>query len=89
MKVFRVEKRKEMKNRHDKLGLLLITHYKRLLDYIEPTHVHIMHEGKILKTGGMEIVEELEKDGYKNYILEKPKKILIGECATRVGLHDE
>ena len=46
-------------------GMLLITHYQRLLDYIRPDHVHVMSEGRIVKSGGPELALELEKDGYE------------------------
>ena len=49
------------------MGLLLITHYQRLLHYLKADHVHVMIDGRIVKSGGMEIVEELEKEGYKKY----------------------
>ena len=45
-------------------GLLVITHYQRLLDYIRPDVVHIMADGKIVRSGGFELAEELEKRGY-------------------------
>ncbi len=45
-------------------GMLLITHYQRLLDYIVPDRVHVMSDGKIVKSGGKELALELEKDGY-------------------------
>ncbi len=45
-------------------GILMITHYQRLLDYIKPDHVHVMAEGKIVRSGGPELAHELEKDGY-------------------------
>lgn len=45
-------------------GMLLITHYQRLLDYIKPDHVHVMAEGRIVKSGGPELALELEKHGY-------------------------
>jgi Fe-S cluster assembly ATP-binding protein len=45
-------------------GMLLITHYQRLLDYIKPDHVHVMAEGRIVKSGGPELAHELEKHGY-------------------------
>lgn len=48
-------------------GILLVTHYKRLLDYITPDYVHVMSEGKIVKSGGPELAQELEKEGYKKY----------------------
>jgi Fe-S cluster assembly ATP-binding protein len=45
-------------------GLVLITHYQRLLDYIVPDVVHIMREGKIVKSGGKKLVEEIETEGF-------------------------
>jgi Fe-S cluster assembly ATP-binding protein len=45
-------------------GMLLITHYQRLLDYIKPDQVHVMAEGRIVKSGGPELALELEKHGY-------------------------
>jgi len=45
-------------------GFLLITHYQRLLDYIKPDHVHVMAEGRIVRSGGPELALELEKHGY-------------------------
>ena len=46
-------------------SILLITHYQRLLDYIKPTYVHVMHNGKIIKTGSAELAKELEEKGYE------------------------
>jgi Fe-S cluster assembly ATP-binding protein len=45
-------------------GVLLITHYQRLLDYIQPDYVHVMAEGRIVRSGGPELALELEKHGY-------------------------
>lgn len=45
-------------------SLLLITHYQRLLDYIQPQFIHILMDGKIIKTGGPQLALELEKQGY-------------------------
>jgi Fe-S cluster assembly ATP-binding protein len=45
-------------------GMLLITHYQRLLDYIQPDHVHVMAEGRIVRSGGPNLAHELERDGY-------------------------
>lgn len=45
-------------------GILLITHYARLLEYIKPTHVHIMRDGQIIKSGGPELAQEIEASGY-------------------------
>lgn len=49
----------------ENFGCLLITHYQRILDYIKPTHVHIMIGGKIVKSGGIELIEKIEKQGYE------------------------
>jgi Fe-S cluster assembly ATP-binding protein len=46
-------------------GIILITHYQRLLDYINPTYVHVMQNGKIIKTGSLELAKELEEKGYQ------------------------
>ena len=45
-------------------GFLVITHYQRLLDYITPDKVHVMWDGKIVRTGGKELAKELESKGY-------------------------
>jgi Fe-S cluster assembly ATP-binding protein len=49
------------------MGLLLITHYQRLLNYIKPQFVHVLVEGRIVKSGGPELAEELEATGYDQY----------------------
>tara|TARA_Y100001970_G_scaffold31162_1_gene38687 strand:- start:3720 stop:4454 length:735 start_codon:yes stop_codon:yes gene_type:complete len=46
-------------------SFLVITHYQRLLNYINPDFVHVLSDGKIVKSGRMELAEELEKKGYK------------------------
>ena len=46
-------------------GILQITHYQRILDYVEPDHVHVMLDGKIAKSGGAELAEKLEDRGYE------------------------
>jgi Fe-S cluster assembly ATP-binding protein len=45
-------------------GVLLITHYQRLLDYVEPDKVHVLNGGKIVRSGGPELAKELEREGY-------------------------
>lgn len=45
-------------------GFLVITHYQRLLDYIKPDYVHVMAEGRMVRSGGPELAHELEKHGY-------------------------
>ena len=46
------------------LGVLLITHYQRILNYVKPDYVHILVDGTIVKSGGVELAEEVEKKGY-------------------------
>jgi Fe-S cluster assembly ATP-binding protein len=46
-------------------GVLLITHYQRLLDYVKPDFVHVLAGGRIVKTGGPELALELEEEGYE------------------------
>jgi len=46
-------------------SIILITHYQRLLDYINPTYVHVMQNGQIIKTGSAELAKELENKGYE------------------------
>ena len=50
--------------RDKKKSFLVITHYQRLLDYIKPDFVHVLSDGKIIKSGCMELAEELEREGY-------------------------
>jgi Fe-S cluster assembly ATP-binding protein len=45
-------------------GVLLITHYQRLLDYVEPDRVHVLNRGAIVRSGGPELAKELEREGY-------------------------
>jgi Fe-S cluster assembly ATP-binding protein len=50
--------------RSDERGFLIITHYQRLLDYIKPDFVHVMMQGRIVKSGGPELAQRLEAEGY-------------------------
>ena len=50
--------------RSDHLGILVITHYQRLLDYIVPDKVHVMYDGRIIRTGDKDLALELEEKGY-------------------------
>jgi Fe-S cluster assembly ATP-binding protein len=49
------------------MSVVLITHYQRLLDELRPDHVHVLIAGRIVESGGMEIVERLERDGYESF----------------------
>ncbi len=53
--------------RGPELGVLLITHYTRILRYIAPDHVHVMVAGRIVESGGPELADELEEHGYERW----------------------
>jgi len=57
-----------MKNKNEKASLIIITHYPRILTYFQPTFVHIMRNGKIIKTGNIELIAELEEYGYETFL---------------------
>ena len=75
----------------DDFGCLLITHYERLLDYIQPDYVHIMINGRIVMTGGKELIKKIDQDGY-NWVKKelgisienntKESHVLLGACAN-------
>lgn len=46
-------------------GILIITHYQRILHYINPDHVHVMKNGRIVESGDASLAEQLEKTGYR------------------------
>lgn len=60
-------------------GILVITHYQRLLDYIKPTHVHIIKDGTIIKSGGNELVKYIEENGYEKI----EKETISGTCIIK------
>jgi Fe-S cluster assembly ATP-binding protein len=57
----------EVRADRPEMGVVLITHYQRLLDELAPDHIHVMMDGRIVASGGMEIAETLERDGYEAY----------------------
>lgn len=75
----------------DSFGCLLITHYQRLLDYIKPDFVHVMINGKIVKTGGKELITKIDNEGYDwvreelgieiSTEQEKKTHAMLGSCA--------
>lgn len=62
----------------NKPGMLVITHYQRLLDYIIPTHVHIMKSGRIVKSGGASLVKLIEEVGYEK-ITDESSTCIVSE----------
>jgi Fe-S cluster assembly ATP-binding protein len=57
----------EVRAARPELGVVLITHYQRLLDHLRPDHVHVLVDGRIVASGGMEIAERLEAEGYESF----------------------
>jgi Fe-S cluster assembly ATP-binding protein len=62
---------------NENMGVLIITHYERILEYIKPHFVHIMADGSIIKTGGVELIKQIEQEGYEK--LEQIKQQLISK----------
>jgi len=60
------------------VGMLLITHYQRILNYVKPDIVHVLYDGRIVKTGGPELAHELEKRGYDWIISEFAPAAAVG-----------
>ena len=58
---------REIRADRPRMGVVLITHYQRLLDEVRPDVVHIMIDGRIVRSGGMELAEALERDGYEAF----------------------
>ncbi|NNE94420.1 MAG: Fe-S cluster assembly ATPase SufC [Acidimicrobiales bacterium] len=63
---------------NDGLGVLLITHFPRVLHELQADRVHVLAQGRIVKTGGPELAFELEQTGYGNYVEESPKQSSAG-----------
>ena len=76
---------------NESFGCLLITHYQRLLDYIKPDFVHIMINGRIVKTGGKELIAKIDQEGYDwvkeelgidiNPVEDEKTHAILGSCA--------
>jgi Fe-S cluster assembly ATP-binding protein len=64
------------------MGVVMITHYQRLLDEIAPDHVHVLIDGRIAASGGMELVEHVERDGYDAF---KATTTAVRASATSVA----
>lgn len=54
--------------RHSERAIVLVTHYQRLLDYVKPDFVHVLANGKIIKSGSADLAYELERDGYQQIL---------------------
>ncbi len=58
---------REVRADKPEMGVVLITHYQRLLDEVTPDHIHILVDGRIVASGGMELAAQLERDGYEAF----------------------
>ena len=67
-----VSRRVEAATEENNLGVLVITHYSRLLTELKPDHVHVLAKGQILASGGPELAAELEDTGYAGYVDDEP-----------------
>ncbi|MCU1374386.1 MAG: FeS assembly ATPase SufC, partial [Actinomycetia bacterium] len=57
----------EVRKDRPEMGVVLITHYQRILDHLTPDRVHILIDGRIVDSGGPELAERLEKDGFESW----------------------
>jgi Fe-S cluster assembly ATP-binding protein len=64
-----------LKGTNAEMGVLLITHYQRLLNYITPDHVHVLVNGRIVRSGGKELALQLEAEGYDTIIRETSQDV--------------
>lgn len=74
------------------LGMIVVSHYARFLDYLKPTHAHILVDGRIVKSGGPELIEKVDREGYdwieketgiRAAREEKPRPVSLGTCGAR------
>ena len=86
------------KMKNDDLGLLLITHYQRLLEYINADFIHVMMKGKIVKSGNVDLMKRIDTEGYdwikeelgiddeRVIVEEDEERVMLGTCATKEAL---
>lgn len=74
------------------MGVMVVSHYARFLDYLQPTHAHILVDGRIVVSGGPELIFKVDQEGYdwieKEYHVqarkeEKPKPVLLESCGAK------
>ena len=75
--------------RSDDRGMVLVTHYQRLLGYVEPDIVHVMVGGKIVKSGGKELALELEERGYADFNTDAAEPVAAGAAASATNTSSE
>lgn len=77
-----------------KLGMIVVSHYARFLEYVRPTHAHVLMDGKIVVSGGSELIEKIDQEGYEwveeTYHVSSAKQVekkveLLGSCGAHRG----
>ncbi len=71
-----------IRGEHPEMGVLLITHYQRILDHLTPDAVHVLLDGRIAASGGMEVVERLEREGYDGFRAEAAQETAEREAGV-------
>ncbi len=80
--------------RSDDFGCVMVSHYERLFELVRPTHVHILVNGRIIHSGGYDLIEKIDQEGYdwvkEEYGIELPKqeeekRIVLGTCAANTS----
>jgi Fe-S cluster assembly ATP-binding protein len=62
------------------MSVLVITHYPRILDYLKPDRIHVLHQGRVITSGGPELAQQIERDGYEPII--GPAAVAAGASRT-------
>ncbi len=78
--------------RSENFGCMMVSHYERLFDLVRPSHVHVLVNGKIVISGGYELITKIDEEGYewvKEYGVEllkeeKNRPVVLGTCAANV-----
>ena len=78
--------------RSEKFGCMMVSHYERLFDLVRPSHVHVLVNGRIVISGGYELITKIDEEGYewvKEYGVEllkeeKNRPVVLGTCAANV-----
>ncbi|HLG00751.1 MAG TPA: Fe-S cluster assembly ATPase SufC, partial [Acidimicrobiia bacterium] len=68
----------EVRKERPDMGVLLITHYQRILQYLSPDVVHILVDGRVVESGGIDLVEKLEREGYDAFRAGGPEPVVAG-----------
>jgi Fe-S cluster assembly ATP-binding protein len=78
--------------KENKTGILVVSHYARFLGYLQPTHAHVLVDGRVVVSGGPELIQKIDDEGYdwieKTYHVharkeEKEKPVLLESCGAK------